>query len=402
MPSSEKTRIFHLDLAYTKGWSGGDNCTFETIKYFTAKPVENIHITTERCRAVYEKKGLLEQDGLTFTTVPDFCSKPDGLELFKAYFQRIRAVRPILKSIDWKKDDVVLLHNEFFVNTIPGLIPTKAGCRMFYWIHMISPDLFKGFGGQFTGRHSLPDPAMIHYWLSQRLCATLMTPSGKTISHNPYYAELIPKLFPKCGYELIYPYSGVAPEFRYSEPYAGPYDFDCIWLGRFHQQKGLFDLLEAARIMRDIKPDIKLAIIGGGSAEIENRVNQLIQQYQLTENITLLGPLFDGEKFAALRKARVYLMTSHFEGYCNVMVEALTMGLPVVAFDAPIHDVFDQGVIKVPMQDAKAIANSALELLADDSFRKQLAHKAFDAGNRHTWEHVAAETYRIVTPDPVS
>ncbi len=389
-------RIFHIDLAYTKGWSGGDNCTFETIRYFTAKPVENIHITTERCRAVYEEKGLQEQKNLTFMTVPDCCRKPDGLELFKAYFQRIRAVRPLLKKIDWKKDDVVILHNEFFVNTIPGLIPTKAGCRMFYWIHMICPDLFKGYGGQFTNQFNLPDPALIHYWLSQRLCARLMSPAGRTISHNPYYAELIPKLFPKCGYELIYPYSGVAPAFRADAPNPGPFEYDFAWLGRFHAQKGLFDLIDAARAMRTRKPDFKLAVIGGGPTAIEDKVKQLIAQHGLQENISLLGPLFDAEKFAALRKARAYLMTSHFEGYCNVMVEALTMGLPVVAFDAPIHNVFDQGVIKVPMQDAAALAETAVDLIADEPRRAKLAKDAFEAGRRHTWEHVGEETFRIV------
>ncbi|WP_372796441.1 glycosyltransferase family 4 protein [Pontiella sp.] len=394
MPHSEKPRIFHLDLAYTKGWSGGDNCTFETIKYFTDKPVENIHITTERCRAVYEEKGIREQDGLTFTTVPDFCEKPDGFELFKAYFRRIRAVRPILKNIDWKKDDVVILHNEFFVNTIPGLIPTKAGCRMFYWIHMISPDLFKGFSGQFTHTRHIPDPAFIHYWLSQRLCAFLMTPNGKSISHNPYYAELIPKLFPKCPYELIYPYSGVDPRFRSSAP-AATFDYDCVWLGRFHAQKGLFDAIDTVAFMKKRKPDIRLALIGSGSEEMEKTVREKIEELELTENIILLGALFDREKYEALRRAKVYLMTSHFEGYCNVMVEALTMGLPVVAYDAPFHRVFTAGVIKVPMQDVHQLAESTLELLGNEKRRAELSAAAFEAGNRHTWEYVAEQTYKI-------
>lgn len=392
-------RIIHLDLAYTKGWSGGDNCTFETIRYFTAKPVHNIHVTTQNCRAVYEQKGLSESDALTYLTVPDYCTQPVGMKLFIAYFKRIRAAKKLLRTIKWTPDDIVILHNEFFVNTLPGLIPAEAGCRMFYWIHMISPDLFKGFSGQFTNTYHLPDPAFIHYWLSQRLCARLMDPKGVTISHNPYYAELIPTLFPKCPFELIYPYSGVDPRFRHPAP-ADTFEYDCVWLGRFHAQKGLFDAIEAIALMKKIKPDIRLALIGGGSPEIEGEVHKKIEERKLSENILILGPLFDREKYEALRKAKTYLMTSHFEGYCNVMVEALTMGLPVVAYDAPFHQVFTHGVIKVPMQDVKQLAENTLKLLDDESRRIQLSAEAFESGNRHTWEYVAERTFQIVSPDP--
>ena len=393
------TRVFHFDLAYTKGWSGGDNCTFETLRHFAKNPVLNIHVTTENCRAIYEKKGLCESEHLQFLTVPDHCKNPTGISLFIAFFKRIRAANRLLKNIEWRDDDVVILHNEFFVNTIPARIPTARNprCHMFYWIHMISPDLFKGFEGQFTGSLHLPAPAFIHYWLSQRLCAKLMIPTGKIISHNPYYAELLPRLFPKCDFELVYPYSGVDPQFRQETP-SDNFEFDCIWLGRFHPQKGLFDLIDIVAQMREHKPDVLVAVIGGGDAAIEKTVREMIQQRGLEKNITLLGPLFDTDKYSALRKAKIYLMTSHFEGYCNVMVEALTQGLPVVAYDAPFHGVFQEGVLKVPMQDTSEFSHQALPLLSDEPRRSTLAQAAFDAGNKHTWEYVAEKTYRMIFP----
>ena len=252
-------RVFHLDLAYARGWSGGDNCTFETLRYFVHKGVQNIHITTENCRAMYERKGLHAGPFYDPRTVPDYCRRADGLPLLIAFFRRIRAALKLIRAIELKADDTVILHNDFFVNSIPGwmLSAKNPAARVLYWIHMLSPDLFRGFEGQYTNRLRIPSPALFQYWFSQRLQARLMRSNGQVISHNPMYAELLPEKFPRCcGHRLIYPYSGVPGEWIPDGP-AAQHEWDAVWLGRFHPQKGLYDLLKVAAELKARRPDVR-------------------------------------------------------------------------------------------------------------------------------------------------
>ena len=112
-------------------------------------------------------------------------------------------------------------------------------------------------------------------------------------------------------------------------PPAPPRDrFRVGYLGRLHPIKRVETLIRAFAAV-DL-PNSELLIAGGGEPEYEKFLHGECERLGL-ENVSFLGFLHGEEKRAALRRMSLLVVPSHFESFCNVVIEALAEGIPVVA-----------------------------------------------------------------------
>ena len=102
------------------------------------------------------------------------------------------------------------------------------------------------------------------------------------------------------------------------------------------------------------------------------------------------------------RQASIYAMSSRFEGLPLVLIEAQSMGLPIVSFDCltgPAEIVEDgRNGILVPPLDVEALAEALLSLIRDDRRRKEFSDNALTAASRfdrgkivEQWEKLLSE-----------
>ena len=104
------------------------------------------------------------------------------------------------------------------------------------------------------------------------------------------------------------------------------------------------------------------------------------------------GYLSDASKFAILEESRLFLMTSAYEGFPNVVVESLTAGVPVIAYDYPFHRVFREDVVaRVAPADPVAMGAKAAEWLQDEEGLRERAAAAAQYGQSFRWDRVADE-----------
>jgi glycosyltransferase involved in cell wall biosynthesis len=166
--------------------------------------------------------------------------------------------------------------------------------------------------------------------------------------------------------------------------------------GRLTPQKG-FDLLIAAfdRVAREA-PGWTLRIFGSGVQRDELRA--LIEERGLTERVLLMGRTERlGEE---LSKASIFALSSRYEGFGMVIVEAMSKGVPVVSFDCPrgpseiIHDGED-GLL-VPNRDVEAFASALLRLIDDEPLRRRMGTAALQTASRYRQEIIGEEWERLL------
>lgn len=140
-----------------------------------------------------------------------------------------------------------------------------------------------------------------------------------------------------------------------------------VFVGRIVRSKGLFDSLEALKLLKDEGLKFSLQIAGSGPDEAAVRAR--IDSLGLANEVTMLGPVFGDAKSKLWLASDVQVFpTYHNEGLPYSILESLAAGcVPVTCSVAAIPDVMQDGVhgLFVPARDPSAVAAAIRRLVAD-------------------------------------
>lgn len=103
-----------------------------------------------------------------------------------------------------------------------------------------------------------------------------------------------------------------------------------ITVGKLHKEKGYDDLLEVMKIIQDRGYNYQLEIVGDGY-EMENIIKQ-ITDLKL-KNILISGLTKHEEVINKIKTSSLFVMTSHTESFGIGLLEAMSCGVPIIAFD---------------------------------------------------------------------
>jgi glycosyltransferase involved in cell wall biosynthesis len=139
-------------------------------------------------------------------------------------------------------------------------------------------------------------------------------------------------------------------------------------VGRLWPQKRLKDLIWAADLLKVIRDDVHLLIIGDGP--LRDRLERYRRQVRIEDRVHFLGHRADVADL--LPHFDVLWLGSGYEGMPNVVMEAMAAGVPVVATDIPgTRDLVQTNVTGylVPIGDRAGFAKYTRKLLDDDALR---------------------------------
>jgi len=157
-------------------------------------------------------------------------------------------------------------------------------------------------------------------------------------------------------------------------------------VGRLWPQKRIKDLIWSAELLKTIRDDVHLLVIGDGPQRM--RLQRFARQLEITDRVHFLGPRND---VAALMPHFTCLwLASGYEGQSNAVLEAMSHGIPVVATDIPGNrDLVIPEVTGylVPVGDSVEIARKTRRLLDDADLTRRLG----DAGRQRIIEHFSVE-----------
>ncbi|WP_137936952.1 glycosyltransferase family 4 protein [Chitinivorax sp. B] len=191
--------------------------------------------------------------------------------------------------------------------------------------------------------------------------------------------------------------NAVRPSFvsRSQRPLNMPPGNIILGVGRLSPQKG-FDLLISAFANTDLAlQGWSLVILGEG--EERSSLELLIKQLNLNKNIKLPGAQTDPESW--LQNGDIFVLSSRYEGFPNVLLEAMQCGLASIAFDcnsgpADIIRHETDGLL-IPNGDILALSN-ALKLLANDQKkRERLGKEAKLVAERFSSDRIYTQWQRV-------
>ena len=150
-----------------------------------------------------------------------------------------------------------------------------------------------------------------------------------------------------------------------------------ISAGRLEYQKNFSSLILAFKIVAEEFPDWNLEIYGDGSER--SRLDDMIEKLNLKNNVFLKGKCENLQE--RMLKASVFVMSSRFEGFPMVMLEALSCGLPIVTYDfsSGPKDILENGNdgYIVSLGDETSLANKIIELIKNEKNRKKMGENAY-------------------------
>lgn len=171
--------------------------------------------------------------------------------------------------------------------------------------------------------------------------------------------------------------------------------------GRVTPVKGFDLLVDAWTLVSEERPDWELWIYGHGPSY--EKLERQVAASPVGSSIRLHGVTPDLSR--RLPEGSVFVLSSRFEGFGIVLLEAMGHGLPVVSFDCDYgpreivtHDL--DGLL-VPPEDVEALAQAILRVVGDRDLRERLGRAAAQTATRYApqaigerWRPLLAETER--------
>lgn len=165
-------------------------------------------------------------------------------------------------------------------------------------------------------------------------------------------------------------------------------------LGRLIKRKG-FDLLIKAFAKVNKSIDCRLVIIGKGDEY--NNLNRIAMEEGVHDKITFAG--YQENPYNLMASSDIFVASSLWEGFCNVIIEAMACGVPVISTDCPFgpNEIITDGVngLLVPVNDVEAMAGAILKLLKDKSLRDCLAKSGRERAEDFRVEKMIADYEKV-------
>lgn len=171
-----------------------------------------------------------------------------------------------------------------------------------------------------------------------------------------------------------------------------------VHVERFAYQKGHRLLLKAVELLRKKNDNFVVLCIGDG--ELFEEIKNEIHVRGLEKHVLQLGRKLN--PYPYIKASRALLLTSDLEGMPIILLDALSIGTPIISTDCPTgpREILEDGKygILLPVGDAQAIADAMLQMIDDDNLFNRLSNLGpqraarFDLPNIiHEWEQLFKE-----------
>lgn len=163
-----------------------------------------------------------------------------------------------------------------------------------------------------------------------------------------------------------------------------------ISVGRLEPEKGFLDLVSVFKLMELKDGDVYLNLVGDGSQK--DKIFKNIVDNNISRKVRMPGYLDFEELNKLYEKSSLYLMTSYTESFGLVLIEAMSHGIPVIAFSCAegAKELINNGVngYLINNRNEHEMADRAVKLLNDPDKLKELGENARTTALKYSKDEV--------------
>lgn len=166
-------------------------------------------------------------------------------------------------------------------------------------------------------------------------------------------------------------------------------------VGRLTHIKGFDMLLEAWIQVNKAIPGWTLKIVGEGEDRV--KLTNFIKKNKLNDSVELVGNTDDVGQY--YEQAEIFCLSSRFEGFGLVLIEALAFSLPIISFDCeagPAEVLEDTGSILVPPNNISQLSASLIELMNNKEQRKTISLRSKEKAKFYQPENIISQWVDLI------
>jgi len=170
-----------------------------------------------------------------------------------------------------------------------------------------------------------------------------------------------------------------------------------FFVGRLEERKNILGIISAFEILKEKYHAPHKLVLAGKFGYGAEKIKAKIEESQFKYEIILKGFVSDEEKFGLLKNADVFLFPTFYEGFGIPILEAQSMGTPVVASkNSSILEVTGESALLVDPKDSKEIAEAIYKIIRNEEVKKDLSQKGLENVKRFSWSKCAEEIVKII------
>jgi glycosyltransferase involved in cell wall biosynthesis len=171
-----------------------------------------------------------------------------------------------------------------------------------------------------------------------------------------------------------------------------------LYIGTLQPRKNIPVLVEALALLKSKKEnaDVKLVVAGGRGHNYDQRIDAVVEKNNLSEEVVFPGYVDENDKAALIKGAQVFCFPSLYEGFGIPILEAMSLGVPVVASDiAPHLEIAQRSAIFFDPKNPNELAEKLQKVLSDETLRSNLAKKGVSQTELFSWRKSAEKILKI-------
>lgn len=163
-------------------------------------------------------------------------------------------------------------------------------------------------------------------------------------------------------------------------------------VGTIEERKNLLLILQA---LLKLPEEIKLIVVGKRTKYAE-KTDDFIAENKLADRVIFLKDITQEELPALYQSALAFVYPSRFEGFGIPVLEALNSGVPVIAATgSSLEEAGGEHTIYINPDDADALAEAVLQVISNESLRKEMIAKGKEYASRFHEKEMAANLMKV-------